>query len=77
MIAVGQTYAIGRQRTYRQLKKAEKKPCMENVDALSCAIRHTRCLGCPYNNFFRPDRPSFSSKVKDKQGDELKKKDNK
>ena len=56
MIAVGQTplliYAIGRQRTYRQRKKAEKKPCMENADALSC----TRCLGCPYNNFFRPDR---------------------
>jgi hypothetical protein len=70
MIAVGQTplliYAIGRQHTYRQRKKAEKKPCMENADALSCAIRHTRCLRCPYNNFFRPDRPSFPSKVKDK-----------
>jgi len=34
MIAVGQTYAIGRQRTYRQRKKAEKKPCMKNADAL-------------------------------------------
>ena len=45
-----------RRRTYRQRKKVEKKPCMKNPDALSCAIRHTRCLECPYNYFFKPDR---------------------
>ena len=45
-----------RRRTYRQRKKVEKKPCMKNPDALSCAIRHTRCFQCPYNYFFKPDR---------------------
>jgi hypothetical protein len=49
-------YIIAQRRTHRQRKKVEKKPCMKTPDVLSCAIRHTRCLECPYNNFFRPDR---------------------
>ena len=48
-------YIIARRRTYRQRKKVEKKPCMKNPDVLSCAIRHTRCLECPYNKFFKPE----------------------
>ena len=46
-------YAIRRRRTYRQ----RKKPCIKNADALTCAIRHRRCEGCPFNDFFKPDKP--------------------
>ena len=46
-------YAIRRRRTYRQRKKVMKKPCIKNADALDCAIRHRRCKGCPFNDFFK------------------------
>lgn len=46
-------YAIRRQRTYRQ----RKKPCIKKPDALDCAIRHRRCEGCPFKDFFKPDKP--------------------
>jgi len=53
MLALGQssllTYTIGRRRTYRQ----RKKPCIAKPDTLTCAIRHRRCEGCPFNNFFQ------------------------
>ena len=40
-----------RRRTYRQWKE----PCIKNADALDCAIRHRRCKGCPFNDFFKPE----------------------
>ena len=46
-----------RRRTYRQRKKIAKKPCIKNADALTCAIRHRRCEGCPFNNFFKEQEP--------------------
>ena len=33
-----------------------KKPCIKKPDALDCAIRHTRCEGCPFKDFFKPDK---------------------
>lgn len=54
MIAVGQTstcFAIIRRRTYRQ----RKKPCKKKPTALDCAIRHRRCKGCPFNDFFKKE----------------------
>jgi len=57
MLALGQTpiliYAIKRRRTYRQ----RKKPCIAKPDTLTCAIRHRRCEGCPFKDFFKPDNP--------------------
>ena len=57
MLVIGQTsiltYAITRRRTYRQ----RKKPCIKNADALKCAVRHRRCEGCPFNDFFKPEKP--------------------
>ena len=57
MLAIGQTsiliYAIKRRRTYRQ----RKKPCLKNPDAVKCAVRHRRCPGCPFKDFFKPDNP--------------------
>ncbi len=61
MLALGQssllTYTIGRRRTYRQRKKPVKNTCIENPDAIKCAIRHRRCEGCPFKDFFKPDNP--------------------
>ena len=61
MLALGQTpiliYTLRRRRTYRQRKKAVKEPCIKNADALTCAIRHRRCEGCPFKDFFKPDNP--------------------
>lgn len=42
-----------RRRTYRQRKKATKKPCIKNPHATDCAVRHRRCVGCPFNDFFK------------------------
>jgi len=57
MLAVGQTsiliYAIRRRRTYRQ----RKKPCIDKPEAVKCAVRHRRCEGCPFKNFFKADNP--------------------
>jgi|FLMP01.1.fsa_nt_emb hypothetical protein len=44
-----------RRRTYRQWKQFMKEPCIKNADALDCAIRHRRCKGCPFNDFFKPE----------------------
>lgn len=58
MLVISQNfYNIGRRvRTYRQRqqKKIGGKPCMTKVERLDCAIRHRRCQGCPYNDFFKP-----------------------
>ena len=60
MLALGQTpiliYTL-RRRTYRQQKKTAKEPCIKNADALTCAVRHRRCEGCPFKDFFKPDNP--------------------
>lgn len=55
MLAISPTvYNVGRRvRTYRQRKKINEKPCMTKVERLECAIRHKRCQGCPYNDFFK------------------------
>jgi len=57
MLALGQTsiliYAIRRRRTYRQ----RKKTCIDKPDAVKCAVRHRRCEGCPFNDFFKPENP--------------------
>ena len=48
-------YAIRRRRTYRQRKKVMKKPCIKKPEAVVCAVRHRRCPGCPFKDFFKPD----------------------
>ena len=34
---------------------------MKKVEILDCAIRHRRCIGCPFNDFFRPDKINIKS----------------
>ncbi len=68
MLAVGQTsicfHNIGRRRrTYR----SRKKPCMKKVDKLDCAIRHRRCPGCPFDDFFKPVTFDGSISIKSDQ----------
>ena len=50
-------YAIRRRRTYRQRKKP---------DALTCAIRHRRCEGCPFKDFFKPEQTTNIKESPDK-----------
>jgi hypothetical protein len=57
LVSVQVNCSILRRRTYRQRKKIAKKPCIKNADALTCAIRHRRCEGCPFNNFFKEQEP--------------------
>ena len=67
MLTIGQTrvrrYNI-KLRTYRQRKKIMKKSCMDKPDALTCAIRHRRCKGCPFNEFFKPDNKDGDSTLR-------------
>ena len=68
MLVVGQSpicfHNIGRRRrTYR----SRKKPCMKKADRLDCAIRHRRCLGCPFNDFFKPVTFDGSINIKSDQ----------
>ena len=56
MLALSQTstcFSLRRQRTYRSRKIARNQPCMKNTDRVECAIRHRRCKGCPFNDFFK------------------------
>jgi hypothetical protein len=57
LVSVQVNCSFLRRRTYRQRKKIAKKPCIKNADALTCAIRHRRCEGCPFNNFFKEQEP--------------------
>jgi len=61
MLIIGQTHVRIynlRRRTYKQRKKFVKKTCMDNPDALTCAVRHRRCPGCPFNTFFKREEPT-------------------
>jgi len=61
MLAIGQTHVSFfnfRRRTYRQRKKFVKKTCMDNPEAVTCAVRHRRCPGCPFNTFFKREEPT-------------------
>ena len=61
MLAIGQTSVRifnFRRRTYRQRKKLAKETCIKNPDALTCAVRHRRCPGCPFNTFFKREEPT-------------------
>jgi hypothetical protein len=40
------------------------KPCRKNPEAVKCAVRHRRCPGCPYNNFFKKEE---TTKIKEKR----------
>jgi hypothetical protein len=58
MLALSQTsvcFSFRRQRTYRSRKIVRNKPCMKNANRLECAIRHRRCKGCPFNDFFKAE----------------------
>ena len=39
-------------------------PCMKNPTRVDCAVRHRRCPGCPYNNFFKKEK---TTKIKEKR----------
>ena len=30
---------------------------IDKPDAVKCAVRHRRCEGCPFNDFFKPENP--------------------
>jgi len=38
------------------------KPCVKNPKAVDCAVRHRRCPGCPFNNFFKREETTKKKK---------------
>lgn len=61
LLSIGKTFVRFhslKRRTYRQRKKSAKTWCIEDATAVRCAIRHRRCQGCPFNTFFKPEKPT-------------------